>query len=171
MTDIVVSMIVAMAENRVIGRNNQLPWYLPNDLKYFKASTMGKPIVMGRKTFESIGKPLPGRTNIVVTRDRGYSAEGVKIVHSAVEAIAVAASVAAVDGVEELMVIGGAQLYQELLPLTQRLYLTEVHGQVEGDALFPVFERGLWREVARENFAAEGANPHDYSFTVLERLI
>lgn len=166
-----LSMIVAMAQNRVIGRNNQLPWYLPNDLKYFKRVTMGKPIIMGRKTYESIGKPLPGRTNIVVTRNREFSAEGVKVVHSLEQAIALAEQVALVDGSGEVVVIGGAQLYAEALPLTERIYLTEVRAEVEGDAFFPEIAPSNWGVVAREDWPAEGPNPYDYSFVVLERLV
>lgn len=167
--DIKVSMIVAMAENRVIGRNNQLPWYLPEDLKYFKSVTIGKPIVMGRKTYESIGRPLPGRTNIVVTRNPDFKAEGIKVVSSIGEAIKLADSIATIDGSEELMVIGGAQLYADILPSVDRLYLTEVHAEVEGDAYFPEVDLTQWHEIGRESFQAQGPNPYDYSFVVLER--
>lgn len=167
--DVVIAMIVAMAENRVIGRNNQLPWYLPGDLKYFKMTTMGKPLIMGRKTYESIGKPLPGRANIVVTGNRNYAAEGVRVVHSVDEAIQLASSIAIVDGAKEVMVIGGAELYKELLPRTQRLYLTKIHASVDGDACFPSLNWGLWQELNREDFVAEGPNPYDYSFIVYQR--
>ncbi|MFA7555972.1 MAG: type 3 dihydrofolate reductase [Spongiibacteraceae bacterium] len=168
--DVAIAMIVAMAENRVIGRNNQLPWYLPNDLKYFKATTMGKPVVMGRKTFESIGRPLPGRSNIVVTNNPGFIATGVEVVHSVEEAINLARSIALVDGVDEVMVIGGAQLYKEMLPKTSRLYFTQVHAEIEGDALFPELDNRQWREVSRENFQAVKPNPFDYSFVVFDRI-
>lgn len=164
-----VSMIVAVAENGVIGNNNQLPWYLPEDLKYFKRVTMGKPIVMGRKTFESIGKPLPGRTNIIVTRNKNYSAEGIKVVTSIKEAIALANDIAVLDGANELMVIGGAQLYADILDEVDRLYFTEVHAEVEGDAFFPNLDQSKWEEVAREKYLAEGPNSYDYSFVVLDR--
>jgi len=164
-----VALIVAAASNGVIGRNNQLPWYLPNDLKYFKQATLGKPVVMGRKTYESIGKPLPGRTNIVVTRQSDWQAEGVRVVNSLDEALAMAESIAEIDGAEELMVIGGAQIYNEAFKRATRLYFTQVHAEIEGDAYFPVVEPAEWREVAREDFAAEGPNPYDYSFVVLER--
>ena len=167
--DIKVSMIVAVAENGVIGRNNQLPWYLPEDLKYFKRVTMGKPIVMGRKTFESIGKPLPGRVNIIVTRNPNYLAEGIKVVTDIDAAIKLADDIAVLDGSEELMVIGGAQLYADILPSVDRLYLTEVHAEVEGDAFFPVIDKEEWEEIAREKFLAEGPNTYDYSFVVLDR--
>lgn len=164
-----VAMIVAMAENRVIGRDNQLPWHLPGDLKYFKATTLGKPVIMGRLTFESIGRPLPGRTNIVVTRNPDWSAEGVRVVHSATEAVALARDIARAEGAAEVMVIGGAQLYAELLPTADRLYLTRVHAEVEGDACFPVLEPGQWRQLQCQEFAAEGANPYAYSLIVYQR--
>lgn len=164
-----LSMIVAMAENRVIGRDNKLPWYLPNDLKYFKQVTMGKPILMGRKTFESIGKPLPGRTNIVLTRNPDWQAEGVKTVNSLDAALELARSIAEIDGQDELMVIGGDQIYRMALEQTDRVYLTKVHSEVEGDAYFPVIDESAWQVVARQDFAAEGPNPYDYSFLVMDR--
>ncbi len=163
-----LSMIVAVAENGVIGRNNALPWYLPNDLKYFKQTTMGKPVIMGRKTYESIGKPLPGRTNIVITRQADYQPEGVKVVSSVEAARELAESVCLIDGQEEAMIMGGAEIYALALPHTDRLYLTEVHADVEGDAFFPEYDKSLWQEVAREDFAAEGPNPYNYSFVVYE---
>ena len=164
-----VAMIVAMAENRVIGRNNQLPWYLPNDLKYFKAVTMGKPVIMGRKTYESIGKPLPGRANIVVTTRQNFAAEGVKVVHSVEQALTLAQGIAIVDGADEVMIIGGAQLYKEMLGHVERLYLTRVHADVEGDAQFPELDLSRWKVLSKESFAAEGPNPFDYSFIVYGR--
>lgn len=164
-----LSMIVAVAQNRVIGRNNALPWYLPNDLKYFKQTTMGKPVIMGRKTYESIGKPLPGRTNIVITRQSDYHPEGVKVVGSVAEARDLAESVCLIDGQEEAMIMGGAEIYTLALPDCDRLYLTEVHAEVEGDAWFPEYDKSEWQEVAREDFAAEGPNPYNYSFVVYDR--
>jgi dihydrofolate reductase len=165
-----LSLIVAMADNRVIGRNNQLPWYLPNDLKYFKRVTMAKPIIMGRKTFDSIGRPLPGRTNIVVTRNSEYQAVGVKVVHSLAEALAIAESIAVIEGGDEVMVIGGAQLYEEALPHADKLYLTKVHSDtVEGDALFPVLDWSQWQQISVEHFTAEAPNPYDYSFCLYSR--
>lgn len=163
-----LSMIVAVAENGVIGRNNALPWYLPNDLKYFKQTTMGKPVIMGRKTYESIGKPLPGRTNIVITRQADYQPEGVKVVSSVEAARELAESVCLIDGQDEAMIMGGAEIYALALPHTDRLYLTEVHADVDGDAFFPEYDKSLWQEVAREDFAAEGPNPYNYSFVVYE---
>ncbi len=132
-----------MARNGVIGRNGDLPWRLPADLKHFKAMTMGKPIVMGRKTWESIGKPLPGRENIVVTRDRGYVAPGGRVSHTLDEALAAAGAV------PEIMVIGGAQLYALAMPRATRLYLTRVDADISGDTLFPPLEPGRWRLVRR----------------------
>lgn len=164
-----LSMIVAAAQNRVIGRENALPWYLPNDLKYFKQTTLGKPIIMGRKTYESIGKPLPGRTNIVITRQEDYQPEGVKVVHSVEEARDLAENVCLIDGQTEAMIMGGAEIYTLALPHADRLYLTEVHADVEGDAYFPEYDKSEWQEVSRENFSAEGANPYDYSFVVYDK--
>lgn len=164
-----LAMIVAQAENRVIGNDNKLPWYLPEDLKYFKRVTMGKPIIMGRKTYESIGRPLPGRCNIVVTRDRGWQVSGVVVKASLAEAVDHASAQAEIDGVDEAVVMGGAEIYRQLLPRTDRLYLTQVHAEVEGDAHFPALEMSQWREAGRETFEASDANPYAYSFIVLER--
>ena len=164
-----LAVIVAAAANGVIGRNNALPWHLPEDLRYFKRVTMGKPIVMGRKTFESIGKPLPGRTNIVITRKTDWNAAGVKVVHSLDDALALAEDIALIDGATELMVIGGAEIYQAALPRAQRLYFTEVHAEVEGDAVLPPIDWSDWKEVSRERFTASETNPYDYSFAVFER--
>ncbi len=165
-----LSMIVAQSENRVIGRNNKLPWNLPEDLRYFKQVTMGKPIIMGRKTYESIGRPLPGRLNIVITRSRDYARTGIEVVHSLDEALAQAASFCEINGQAEALIIGGADLYAQALPLTQRLYLTQVHATVEGDAFFPHLAGNAWREVGAQRFSADGCNPYDYSFQVLERI-
>lgn len=164
-----LSLIWAMARNRTIGRNNALPWHLPEDLKYFKRVTMGKPIIMGRKTYDSIGRPLPGRTNIVVTRDRGFYAEGVNVVHSFNEAFDLAERVSLIDGADEAVVIGGSEIYGLALPHADRLYLTQVHAEVQGDAIFPDFDLTEWQELSREDFEASGANPYAHSFTVLER--
>ena len=164
-----LAIIVAASRNGVIGRNNALPWHLPGDLQYFKRVTMGKPILMGRKTFESIGRPLPGRTNVVISRNPAFQAEGVKIVGTLNEALELARDMALIDGVDELVVIGGEQIYREALPRTQRLYLTEVHADVDGDAYLPDICREDWREVSRELHGASDTNPYDYSFVVLER--
>ena len=164
-----LSMIVATAQNRVIGRDNALPWYLPNVLKYFKQTTLGKPVIMGRKTYESIGKPLPGRTNIVITRQTDYLPEGVKVVHSVAEARDLAESVCLIDGQEEAMIMGGAEIYTLALPDADRLYLTEVHADVDGDAYFPEYDKTEWQEISREDFSAEGPNPYNYSFVVYDK--
>ena len=158
-----IALIAALAENRVIGRDNQLPWHISADLKHFKALTMGKPIVMGRKTWESIGRPLPGRKNIVVTRDTAYQAEGCQVVHSIEQAMdAVAES-------DELMIIGGAGLYQQTLEFADRLYLTRVRAEVDGDTWFPEIDPQQWHEVACESHSADENNEHDYDFVILER--
>ena len=164
-----LSLIVAAAENGVIGSNNALPWHLPEDLKYFKRTTMGKPIVMGRKTWESIGKPLPGRTNIVVSRNCEYQAEGARVVQNLDEALALAEQVGLIDGSEELLVIGGATLYEQALPRADRLYLTRVHADVDGDTFLPEIDWSQWREQGRDPFYADGPNPYDYTFYIYER--
>ncbi len=167
-----VALIVAMAENGVIGRNNKLPWHLPEDLRYFKQTTMGKPIIMGRKTYESIGKPLPGRTNIVISRQENYELpEGAKHVRSLDEAIELADSIAFIDGTEEVMVIGGSQIYKEafLQGKADRLYLTKVHSEVDGDAYLEGFDESQWRLTGQDDFQSSETNPYDYSFCVYER--
>lgn len=166
-----LALIWAMARNRTIGRNNALPWYLPEDLKYFKRVTLGKPIIMGRKTWESIGRPLPGRTNIVITRDAAFQADGVRVVHSLEQALALAEKICLLDGGDEAIVMGGAEIYALALPHADRLYLTQVHADVEGDAHFPPLDLTQWHELGREDFAAQGPNPYDYSFLILEREI
>jgi dihydrofolate reductase len=165
-----LAIIVAVAENGVIGSNNALPWKLPEDLQNFKRITMGKPVVMGRKTYESIGRPLPGRTNIVVTRNVSFRAEGVLVVHSIDEALAMASEVAARAGVTEAFVMGGADLYAATIPGADRLYITEVHASVEGDAVLPRIDWRCWREVCREHRVAQSPNPYDYSFVRYERI-
>lgn len=166
-----LALIWAMARNRTIGRNNALPWYLPEDLKYFKRVTLGKPIIMGRKTWESIGRPLPGRTNIVITRDAAFQPDGVRVVHSLEQALALAEKICLLDGGDEAIVMGGAEIYALALPHADRLYLTQVHADVEGDAHFPPLDLTQWHELGREDFAAQGPNPYDYSFLILEREI
>jgi dihydrofolate reductase len=145
-----LSMIVAMSDNRVIGIENRLPWHIPEDLKRFKKITSGHPIVMGRKTFESIGRPLPNRTNIVVTRNRDYRAEGVATCYSLREALEWAGRA---PGSEEIFVIGGGELFREALPLAGRIYLTEVRWPYEGDAFFPEFDESAYAEKATETLS------------------
>ncbi|ASP37721.1 dihydrofolate reductase [Bacterioplanes sanyensis] len=168
-----LALIVAKAQNHTIGRDNKLPWYLPNDLKYFKQVTLGKPIIMGRKTYDSIGKPLPGRTNIVITRQTDYQPpqadESVRVVDSLEAAQQLAEQILLINGQDEAMIIGGAEIYALALPLVERMYITEVHAKVDGDAFFPAFDTQQWQPVAREDFSAEGPNPYDYSFVVYQR--
>jgi len=165
-----LSLIVATDENWVIGLDNKMPWHLPADLKYFKKTTINKPVIMGRKTFESIGKPLPGRKNIVVTRKKSWACEGVNVVHTFNDALQLGVSFALNDESEEVMVIGGAQIYNEALPLVQRVYLTRIHAEFVGDTLFPRLNENEWNEVERNFNNANASNPYDYSFIVLERV-
>ena len=158
-----ISLIAAMDENRLIGIDNRLPWQLPADLQYFRQVTMGKPILMGRKTYESIGRPLPGRMNIVLTSDPAFTADGCTVVHSVEEALNAAA------GNDEVMVIGGASVYRHMLPIAQRLYMTLVHAQFEGDTHFPVIEPDEWREVERVDHPADERNAYHYSFVRYQR--
>ncbi|MEH8206153.1 type 3 dihydrofolate reductase [Aeromonas veronii] len=155
-----ISMIAAMAHDRVIGKDNQMPWHLPADLAHFKRVTLGKPVLMGRKTFESIGRPLPGRRNLVISRNPDYQAEGIEVVGSVEAALAQLAG----SSVEELMVIGGGHLYAEMLPSADCLYLTRIDLAVEGDTRFPAFDDGQWQRVDCESHPADEKNPHPYSF-------
>ena len=157
-----LSLIAAVAANGVIGSDNALPWRLPEDLKRFKALTLGHPVIMGRKTYESIGRPLPGRRNIVVTRNAAYQTDGCEVVASLAAALA-----ACQGGSDEIFVIGGAQIYAEALPLAQRLYLTEIRRAFEGDARFPDWDRAAWKEVAREAHRTEDGL--EYGFAVYDR--
>jgi dihydrofolate reductase len=165
-----LSLICAMAENRVIGRNNSLPWHLSEDLKYFKRTTMGNSIIMGRKTWESIGRVLPGRTNIVITSDSEYVAAGARVVHSLDEALRLANSIAYIDGSEEAFIIGGAELYKTAMPMADRFHLTRVHAEVDGDTYLGEFDESGWKEVSREDFSHNETNPYDYSICVLEKI-
>jgi dihydrofolate reductase len=164
-----IALIVAMAENRTIGRDNQLPWHLPDDLAYFKRVTMGKPIIMGRKTFESIGRPLPGRPNLVISRQPQWQAAGVTVCNSLSAALDLGRQLAADAGVDEAMVIGGSEIYRQALPEASKLYLTQVHAQINGDAHFPHIEQGDWEKISEDRRVAGGSNPYDYSFIVLRR--
>ncbi|KEQ12585.1 dihydrofolate reductase [Endozoicomonas montiporae] len=164
-----IAMIAAVAENNAIGINNKMPWYLPGDLRYFKAVTMGKPIIMGRKTFDSLRKPLPGRTNIVITRDSEWQHDGVKVVHSLTEALALAEDIALINGNDEVMVIGGAQIYEQALDKADRLYLTKVYQSFEGDAFFPEIVESDWLETARQDMQSEDDDPLTFSYLVLDR--
>ncbi len=160
----VISIIVAIAENNVIGANNQLIWHIPEDLKRFKALTTGHHIVMGRKTFESIGKPLPKRTNIIVSRNTKYAAEGCVVVASLKEALTVSAS----DS--EVFIIGGGELYRQVLPMAHKLYITLVHKKFEGDTLFPEINYSQWREVSREKGKPTDSDGLEYTFVDYVRV-
>ena len=161
-----ITIVVARAKNGVIGNNGTLPWHLPDDLKRFKKITVGKPIVMGRKTFESIGRPLPGRHNIVLTRQAGWTADGVTVVPNLAEAVAAAGLDPRIRG--HIMIIGGAEIYALALPIATRVELTEVDAEPDGDTFLPPFDPARWAEVARETHGAEGARP-GYAFITLER--
>lgn len=160
----VLSIIAALADNRVIGRNNRLPWHLPADLAHFKQLTLGKPMIMGRKTWESLPGLLPGRAHIVISRNPDYQAQGGAVATSLAEALQLAAQA------EEVMVIGGAEIYAQALPLADRLYLTQVHVDVEGDTWFPIFDSQVWKLVDCQDQAADSKNPYDYSFLHYQRI-
>lgn len=164
-----ISLVVARADNGIIGRNNTLPWRLPADLKHFKQLTVGKPVIMGRKTFESIGKPLPARHNIVVTRNPGWSADGVTVAANLAEAVA-AAGLDPKTRADEIMIIGGSEIYAQSMPFATRIYLTEVHLEPVGDASFPMPDVHEWVETSRETYPAEGECPA-YSFVTLDRRV
>ena len=159
-----LSLIVAMAKNRVIGADNKIPWHLPNELQLFKRLTMGHHIVMGRKTYESINRLLPGRTTVIVTRQRDYTVPGAVIAHSSRDAID------ACQGDDEIFVIGGADLFRETLPLADRLYLTVVDAEPEGDVLMPDFDATAWRETSAQAFAPDEKHAHAYRSAVYDRL-
>ena len=160
-----LSLIVAVAENGVIGHNNQLIWHLPNDLKQFKRLTTGHSIIMGRKTFESIGKPLPNRTSIIISRNTDFQIEGCITVSSLENAILEAKKIET----EEVFVIGGAEIYRLALPIVDKIYLTEVHHAYEGDTFFPTIDKTIWQESRRENFEIDEKHLVKYSFVELEK--
>ena len=164
-----LSLIAALGENRVIGVDNSMPWHLPGDFKYFKATTLGKPIIMGRKTWDSLGRPLPGRLNLVVSRQTDLVLEGAEVFPSLEAAVQRAEAWALEQGVDELMLIGGAQLYAQGLEWADRLYLTRVALSPEGDALFPAFDMNQWKLVSNVENAAEGDKPA-YTFEVWEKV-
>jgi dihydrofolate reductase len=159
-----ISMIVAMGENNAIGKDNDLLWHLPDDFKHFKSVTMGKPIVMGRKTYESIGRPLPGRENIVVTHDDSYVVDDVTVVHS------IDAALEACEKYDDVMVIGGASFYQQMMLKAERLYITMVHQSFEADAFFPSISETKWREIDREEHVADEKHRYNFSFITYERV-
>lgn len=160
-----LSIIVAVADNGVIGSGNRLPWRLPDDLKRFKALSLGKPIVMGRKTFDSIGRPLPGRLNIVISRRSGLEIPGCRVVTSIDEALAAA------QPAPEIVIVGGADIYRQVLPSVQVIHLTRVHANVAGDVVFPELQPHEWREVAKEYHPADERHAHAFTFSTLERVV
>ncbi len=173
MSEVPLALILARGENGVIGREGGLPWHLSGDLKFFKAQTLGKPVVMGRKTFQSIGRPLPGRPNLVITRDPGFRPEGAEVFADLEAALARARALAGALPEEgprhEVMVIGGGQIYALSLPMAQRLYITEVHAAPAGDTFFPELDPAAWREVRRDDPVSGGEGQPDYSIVILER--
>ncbi|MFZ5540690.1 MAG: dihydrofolate reductase [Pseudomonadota bacterium] len=158
-----VTLIAAVARNGVIGRAGAIPWRIPGDLARFKRITMGHPVIMGRRTWESLGRPLPGRRNIVISRTPGFAPAGAEVFAS------LGAALAACADASEVFVIGGTEAYREALPLADRLLLTEIDADIEGDAHFPPFDRGAWREVAREPHPASGECPYPYAYVTYER--
>ena len=169
MTSLRLSLLVAMARNRVIGRNNKLPWHLPADLKHFKFLTMGQTIVMGRKTYESIGKPLPGRTNIIITRQAGYEVPGAIVVSSIDNALLICEENSAING--EHFIIGGEKIYRQTLEICQRMYITEIQRDFEGDVFFPEFDPNEWEETQRDKHISEKDANLEYHFVVLDRKV
>lgn len=165
----IVAFVVAVGENGVIGRGGELPWRLPSDLKRFRKLTLGKPVIMGRKTYESIGKPLDRRDNIVVTRQPGFGVAGVHVAANVADALALGRSLAAERGMDEAMVIGGAELFRAALPLTQRIYLTLVHASPPGDVLLEPFDPNMWRQAAREDMPQTTDDQFPADFIVLDR--
>ncbi|ORU90598.1 MAG: dihydrofolate reductase [Cycloclasticus sp. symbiont of Poecilosclerida sp. M] len=159
-----ISMIVAMGDNGAIGKDNALLWHLPDDFKRFKSITMGKPILMGRKTYESIGKPLPGRENIVVTRDKAFFAKGLTIVNS------IDAALLAAEKYDEVMVIGGASFYEQMLPMADRLYITKVHHQFDADAFFPEIDIESWQVVAQVEHGVDDKHAFSFSFIIYQKI-
>jgi len=164
-----IALIWAMSRNRVIGRGNRLPWRLRTDMQYFMATTMGKPVIMGRRTFETMKAPLPGRTNIVVTRNVDYHRPGIRVANDLDAALALAEAQCLIDGRDEIMVAGGADIYRLALPVATRLYMTTVAAELEGDTYFPEVDLEQWREVRSESFPADAANSYPFTIALLER--
>lgn len=162
-------IVVAVAENGVIGRDNQLLWRLKTDLRRFRDLTWGKPMIMGRKTFQSIGKPLPGRETIVLTRDQNFSADGVHVAHDWGEAVSIGSALAQSMEADAIAVVGGAEIYNLAMPHVEKIYLTEVHAAPEGDAVFPPVDRSRFREIRRSEHAKGADDEHSFTFIDLER--
>ncbi len=165
----IIALVVAIAANGAIGRGGDLPWRLSSDLRYFRQVTMGKPVIMGRRTFKSLPRVLDGRLNIVLSRDLGFVADGAVMAHSLEDALDVARASAARTGAEEIMVIGGEDVFRAVLPQAGRIYLTEVHAKPHADTWFPPFDTTKWREVSRERHERGPKDEHDFSFVVLDR--
>jgi len=166
----ILSMIVATADNNIIGKDNTMPWHLPADLAYFKQVTLGKPIIMGRKTYESIGRPLPGRRNIVISRDESYTAEGIDTVTSVEKALALVDGSDGGEAVEEIMVIGGGAIYKHCLPNADRLYVTHIKATIDGDTQFPNYDNGSWQKIESELRKSDDKNAYDLDFCIYQRL-
>jgi dihydrofolate reductase len=165
----IIALVVAMGENRAIGRGGDLPWRISSDMRYFRRITMGKPVLMGRRTFKSLPRVLDGRVNVVLTRDRGFVAPGAVMAHSLEEGLAAARASAERTGAAEIMVIGGEDVFREVLPQTDRIYLTEVHASPDADTWFPTLDMSEWREVSREAHAPGPKDDHAFSLVVLDR--
>lgn len=165
-----IALVVAVAENGVIGWQGGLAWHQSTDLKFFRKVTMNKPLIMGRKTFESIGKPLDGRDNIVITRNMAYQAPGILVAANLEDALELAREKARERGVDEISIIGGAQIYALALPKADRIYLSEIHSRPDGDTFFPAIDKAQWRETSRERHAAGPKDSADFSIVVLERI-
>jgi dihydrofolate reductase len=166
----IIALVVAMGDNRAIGRGGGLPWRLSSDMRYFRRVTMGKPILMGRRTYDSLPRVLDGRLNIVLTRDTAFAAPGAVVAHDLEQALVVARGEAKRTGAGEIMVIGGAEVFRAILPQADRIYLTEVKATPDADTWFPELDRREWREVSRENHAPGPKDDHAFSFVVLERV-
>ncbi len=167
---VTITHVAAVSLNGVIGKDSQMPWSLPSDLKRFKQITMGKPIVMGRKTFDTIGRPLPGRANIVITRSANYKADGVHVVSSIEDALTLATKLAKDTGADEVCVIGGGEIYRQTLPQTGRIYLTRVMAEMPGDTHYPELDEAEWEEVAREHRSEGPHDTADFDIVTLERV-
>jgi dihydrofolate reductase len=165
-----IALVVAMGENRVIGLDGGLPWHLHSDMRFFRKITLGKPIIMGRRTFMSLGRVLDQRTNIILSREPGFRVPGAVVAHSLEEGLALARAAAKASGVDEIMVIGGEDIFREVLPQARRIYLTEVRAAPEGDTWFPRLDKPEWREVSRESHAPGPKDDHAFSFVLLERV-
>lgn len=157
-----LSLIVCMDANRVIGKDNELIWHLPEDLKYFRKTTSGHSVIMGRKTFESIGRPLPKRTNYIITRDKNFSAEGCIVINNINDILNNNTN-------EEIFIIGGAEIYKLFLPFADKLYITEIESEFEGDTFFPEFDKNVWTEIFKEKGLKDEKNPYDYYFKIYQK--